>query len=435
MAIRAQNGVSVDLVRDRTKLGVAAMFAFNPGVIELAEIEKDEFLHRLRDVKQIRLGNSGRFVVYPNGSDDLIQNREVHRMINGDFSGRCFIRRATKDSIRLAKLRRESFVPKNPGEIEMYELTFGVGCRRLVFDYLRNNSIEVIERHIAAYLALLWMAGEKRNREAMEVDVHWRFLDEAKRIASKWHGKWSATVDAIGDDGDRIPGYSQRMREIAEEIFVENCGSTYPGWVFSSIERSWHWKTPVPIDHSDATGGNLWTGPTGCRDSSPWFDPIHDDFGFGYGLGFEFHIIEAKFRDDDWEELVVKGNPSSDEMIRAESCPNTWGAWKESLSDSSPFATSLESGIAYLIRNEESKSVKIGWTSSDSAVGRLQSLQTGCDAPLRLVGSFPASSRQTESVLHEIFKRQRKTGEWFALSEQQVASVLDADWRRSRGIH
>jgi hypothetical protein len=91
-------------------------------------------------------------------------------------------------------------------------------------------------------------------------------------------------------------------------------------------------------------------------------------------------------------------------------------------------------GQTYLILNTTSRCYKIGWTTG-SVSKRFSALQTASPDELRVVASFPASSSYAEHRLHDIFLLQRIRGEWFNLSDQDVANILNADWRKRCQIY
>jgi hypothetical protein len=68
-------------------------------------------------------------------------------------------------------------------------------------------------------------------------------------------------------------------------------------------------------------------------------------------------------------------------------------------------------GLVYIIRAEESRRVKIGYTSTEP-VGRLNALQTGSPERLSLVATFPGSM-DLERAIHAMLSGSRMHGEWF----------------------
>lgn len=68
---------------------------------------------------------------------------------------------------------------------------------------------------------------------------------------------------------------------------------------------------------------------------------------------------------------------------------------------------------------------KVGRTSRDPERRRKQ-LQTGCSEELRVVGTFKTrNSILMERMLHMHYKGKKKTGEWFALDDDDVLGFCD----------
>jgi hypothetical protein len=69
--------------------------------------------------------------------------------------------------------------------------------------------------------------------------------------------------------------------------------------------------------------------------------------------------------------------------------------------------------------------IKIG--HSANPVERLARLQTGCPAKLTLLGTVRCKSdlhaAQVEKLIHRMFWKQRRRGEWFRLSEAQKRTL------------
>ncbi len=64
--------------------------------------------------------------------------------------------------------------------------------------------------------------------------------------------------------------------------------------------------------------------------------------------------------------------------------------------------------------------VKIGWTQNLEE--RIKALRTGSPLPLTLVGTC-SGTKARERALHREFISARTQGEWFALSDQQMATL------------
>jgi hypothetical protein len=159
---------------------------------------------------------------------------------------------------------------------------------------------------------------------------------------------------------------------------------------------------------------------------------VHDTFDFWIGRGW--------LRESDWERIINNGD--EDPMLRAESREDIWVKWKHQFAEYDShedhifriFEPFESSGYIYLISNLASGHVKIGFTRNSDVEKRRRALQTGSDAELQVLGWFGCANPNSEKLLHEEFAPQRRVGEWFALDETQIASILDVEWRRKRSI-
>ena len=75
----------------------------------------------------------------------------------------------------------------------------------------------------------------------------------------------------------------------------------------------------------------------------------------------------------------------------------------------------------YLARNQGC--YKIGY--SNDPVKRLAELQVGNPSRIELVGTVSGTIVE-EKKLHDLFKGKRVSGEWFALSDEDVESILSS---------
>ena len=163
---------------------------------------------------------------------------------------------------------------------------------------------------------------------------------------------------------------------------------------------------------------------------------------FGGWPGFTFQYSYAYFRPDDWERIVEKSE--CDDLVRAESSQDWWQKWlhtfelypKRGSLVFNAVADEVQTGYVYLFHDEHKGAYKIGFHAGSDPYGRRGSLQTGNPDPLLPVGNFRVSSKKTETVLHQFFagKRVRSDGEWFALTKEDIANILDEGWRIRNNI-
>jgi Meiotically up-regulated gene 113 len=131
-----------------------------------------------------------------------------------------------------------------------------------------------------------------------------------------------------------------------------------------------------------------------------------------------------------------------DALIRSEAETGLWQRWKQTfeLADSGGshvfeiFASPSSKGCIYIIQQGDSDLYKIGWTADTEPSRRVAALQTASPENLSVVGSFSASSRQTEATLHRLFSQFKQRGEWFRLNVEQVSHMLDERWRSNQQI-
>lgn len=77
--------------------------------------------------------------------------------------------------------------------------------------------------------------------------------------------------------------------------------------------------------------------------------------------------------------------------------------------------------VVYFIRQVGTPFVKVGWTSSDPAA-RLSGLQTANPTELALERVVVGHGRETERMLHRKWRSRLVRGEWYRLSDAEVAS-------------
>lgn len=77
-------------------------------------------------------------------------------------------------------------------------------------------------------------------------------------------------------------------------------------------------------------------------------------------------------------------------------------------------------GMIYLVKCGDFH--KIGYTSGTRADDRIKAMQTGNPYPITLVHLWPGSM-EDEARWHERFGHRRTTGEWFSLTEEDVANI------------
>ena len=84
----------------------------------------------------------------------------------------------------------------------------------------------------------------------------------------------------------------------------------------------------------------------------------------------------------------------------------------------------------YFIQSGDDGPIKIGFTSKEDPKERLRDLQTGNPAKLHLIATI---SGDVERELHEQFKHDRISGEWFHASPELV-NFINRNHRKQSGV-
>ena len=69
--------------------------------------------------------------------------------------------------------------------------------------------------------------------------------------------------------------------------------------------------------------------------------------------------------------------------------------------------------MVYFIQGEITRRIKIGFTSRDTIINRLSSIQSNCSEKLSILGIISGASVKEEHFIHKRFKESRIIGEWF----------------------
>lgn len=94
--------------------------------------------------------------------------------------------------------------------------------------------------------------------------------------------------------------------------------------------------------------------------------------------------------------------------------------------------------MIYFIRCTVTGLVKIGYTSQETIADRLNQLKVGSPTKLEVIGAQQGSPSD-ERALHAFYGAKRSHGEWFRLTEEDLASeklrpaeVVEAEWREEQ---
>jgi hypothetical protein len=286
-----------------------------------------------------------------------------------------------------------------------YYITFGFGIPEKVYKWFKNNDLEVIQKQIICWLASKYFFSE-HDRQIMKEDIYEPVLSEIEKISNKFISKKINPYRPLNID-DSV--FISELEEI-EGIYIEICNDYYG-------------SRPPEILNS----------PIDLNTEAPGWGEIHN---------FNFYLIDAYFRNDDWDKIIVNGN-SKDDLNRAESNKQIWDKWLHTytsypLKGNNTFSlieNNLQKGFIYIIQQEDSGYYKIGWTINPNIEkSRLNNLQIGNPHKLNLIGFFRVASKKAEKTIHQIFKQKRIKGEWFFLDNSDIDNLMDTDWRIRQNI-
>lgn len=95
--------------------------------------------------------------------------------------------------------------------------------------------------------------------------------------------------------------------------------------------------------------------------------------------------------------------------------------------------------MIYFIRCTVTGLVKIGYTSQERIADRLQQLKVGSPTRLEVLGAQHGSP-QVEHALHAFYDAKRSHGEWFRLTDEDIANEklrraedVESEWRAEKG--
>ena len=367
----------------------------NPSIWKKSGLPRSEFLSRIRGVKAIRVYEMNwvspeetrlpLFSYFPSSMDSWTRLEQLHHLANeGDFS--------------VFDERTEKYV-------------FAMILPPQLATWLRHTKVATLQRQIIHWLAAFsTFRGKLPSTQVEELPPGIR--EDVASLQRDHYAPGFSYEELWGQpDSEKPKELLKRYEETAKKI----TGAAPP-----EILR----LRECEFDDVDLESWGLRRGR------------------FGGWPGFTFQYSYAYFRPDDWERIVVKGE--TDELVRAESSHEWWQKLLHTLElypkrGSLVFNTlggEVQMGFVYLFHDEQKGACKIGFHAGSDPYGRRSSLQTGNPEPLLPVGHFRVSSKKTETVLHQFFaeKRIRSDGEWFALTEEDVANILNDSWRIRNNI-
>lgn len=92
-------------------------------------------------------------------------------------------------------------------------------------------------------------------------------------------------------------------------------------------------------------------------------------------------------------------------------------------------------GCVYFIKHIGLKPVKIGYSSSDNPINRINNFKTSSPYGLELIGIIKTiDAKKLETFLHKKYKEKRLNGEWFNLSQKELKNELGLNFKLSKKI-
>lgn len=358
----------------------------NPLIWKTTKLSRIDFLHAIKRVYAIQIAESPlnrgapEFSYFPQTLDSWSLLERLHSIVNdGDFS-----------------------VFDERGD----DRVFGVMLPKQVATWLLNTKVVTIQRQILNWLAGWSVFHGKFPGDPLE-ELPAAIRLEVESIKKTHYGS-RFTYEELWENA-----YPERSRELL--LHYENITKEITGAAPPEI---------LKIRECDLDGVDLraWGLSPGS---------------YGRWPGFTFHYRYAYFRYDYWKLILENGDPVK--LVQAGSDSELWQKLLHTFEmyptrRSHIFSTlgeEVRMGYVYLFRGEESGHHKIGFHTGANPYGRQGSLQTGSAERLIPIGNFRVASQKTESIIKRFFesKRVRPNGEWFALTEEDVANLLDEDWR------
>lgn len=401
---------------------------FNTTIHEWAKLSKDGFLSRVENVQYLRATGFVRPYWFET-AEDFHGLRELYALVNqGDF--------------------KLSTQPRH----KLYAMELDSDS----YSWLTNSELGTIQRQIVA-----WMAG-----------VYIYNLGLYPRI-----------------DEIIYPPVLEQIKELHRQYYPEGLVKDY--WAYFGVsddaddenheEAEEQGHREVPQDDKKSYHASC-LGFAGCPPAKLLGDPFDgDSFGILIPSGV-LHCASAHgrtgyFNADDWASIVIADVKKAqkfyvqeygecpydasrlakwieagktDKLARAEGDKDMMTKWRhvyakptsQGAEAYSLFDGEASHGYVYLIRNGQFSQYKIGWTKlrseedpEKSVAKRKAGNQTGNPEPLIVVGHFRASSVKVEKRLHKMFADRKGLGEWFDLTDMDVANILNPDWRSGQSIY
>lgn len=368
------------------------LILINPYIHQEAKLKKEKFLERIRNIKFLRTNDfSSDFLIGTCYQWDLLN--ELHNAINKGIFNFSF----------------------SSNKLFTFEI------EKDIYDWFRNNNIQTIQKQIINWNAALYLA-KPEQKDFFETEIYGVVFNEIRRVIDKYY-----------TDSNSIESY--------EKASLEYINCLPPNFL----------KNPFKESVVVFNDWGPWIMPKlkleiGYFTKTDWICIVERDMN-KFRTMHKIEIDKRLMTEKDIQLIFEKYG--EDSLQRAESNKKIFNNWLYSYKKYEQtqnhifrlFDNEVRVGFIYIIRQRNTSFFKIGWTEKketltfkESVEKRVASLQTGNPEKLDIIGYFRASSIKTEKTIHEKFKKKRKTGEWFLLSENDYQNILNDDWRIANNI-
>ena len=271
--------------------------------------------------------------------------------------------------------------------IEHPSLTFAylVAIPIELYDWCRRNDWATMQAQLVDYYVALYRDSEDGERFIFD-QVHYTFHDAIREGLTRSASR-AASLDSLRSS--RPPGFLLPNHSDSGEYFDTTNGlGTRDAFSFGIQVFG------ISEDDEERLSGRAWNSVT--RKIETIKDPR----------------VLSEMRSDP----LLRGESDAEAFNFLELARRTKQTWH--LPTDLPQLSGLSEHV-YFIGNGDN--VKIG-VSGDPEV-RLRQLQTGHDRPLKLLGTVPGSSAK-EKELHSLLAGRRGSGEWFSITEAEVALLI-----------
>lgn len=397
----------------------------NPYIHEEANLKKEVFLERIRNIRFLR---KKRLMVLLFMPTEAIEWNYLEILYNAVNKG------------HLSPIAGVSKV-------------FTLDLSEELINWFGNNTLDTIQKQVINCIASTYFNSNSIERRNLDDYVYSPVLEEAKKVIEiYYHDKEKNSIasqfkearQAWRCDKNNQEKYQNyvMLRNKFNEDDLPDAYDTYKNASLKYINcLPPRFLPPIISNGGDEVWFNYW-----CFTESDWDRIVVRNAKKLYekikkSEGENYPIRERTTIDDVKKQIRYA---ASDDLSRAESDKELFEKWHYSYTNFektkqhfySLFSKeSSNKGFVYLIRSGSSDKVKVGWTGTEAGVeSRLKSMQTGNPEQLAILGYFKVSSSKTEKIIHSYFEEKHITGEWFELSDEDCENILSDDWRIDNNI-